>query len=237
MREAKLDVSFGRMAAGLIVMTLGLLFLLDNLDVLEIDDLGRWWPLLLVALGVGKLADSRGRRGGAVVLIVVGLLFLVTNLGYLPLTIGQLWPVVLVAVGGLLIYRALQGGSALEERTEESQVTHGVAVMSGNTLSNHSQQFRRASLTAMMGGCELDLRGAAIGGGQAVVDVFALMGGVHVAVPRGWRVKSEVIPLLGGVDDQTEPPAVDTDQELLIRGTVIMGGVGISHKIERDDED
>ncbi|HEX4952764.1 MAG TPA: DUF5668 domain-containing protein [Thermoanaerobaculia bacterium] len=237
MRESKLQVSFGRMAAGLIVMTIGLLFLLDNLDVVEIDNLGRFWPLILVIVGLAMLTERRSRYGGPVVLVLLGFVFLAANFNYLPVSAGQLWPLALVAVGGLLIFRALRGGFAGEERLEDSQVTNGTAVMGGSTLTNRSQAFRQASLTAVMGGCELDLRGAAIGSGQAVVDVFAVMGGVHIAVPRGWRVRSEVLPLLGGVEDKTEPPAVDTGEELLVRGTVIMGGVGISHEIEKDDED
>jgi hypothetical protein len=41
---------------GLIVITIGLIFLLDNFGVLEANALRRWWPLLLIILGVSKVA-------------------------------------------------------------------------------------------------------------------------------------------------------------------------------------
>jgi hypothetical protein len=48
-------------AGGLIVVTIGMIFLLDNFGVLEANAFRRWWPLLLVILGVTKLA-TRGWR-------------------------------------------------------------------------------------------------------------------------------------------------------------------------------
>jgi lia operon protein LiaF len=51
----------------LVLIGLGVLFLLSNLGMLP--PLGplfaRWWPLILIAVGVaGLLRRSRGRRGG-----------------------------------------------------------------------------------------------------------------------------------------------------------------------------
>ena len=51
-----------------------------------------------------------------------------------------------------------------------------------------------------MGGCEIDLRHASIDG-EAVIDIFALWGGVELRVPPDWTVVSRVTPILGGVDD------------------------------------
>ena len=54
---------FGRpsIAGGLIIITIGVIFLLDNVGVLEAHAFTRWWPLLLIILGVSKLI-SRGWR-------------------------------------------------------------------------------------------------------------------------------------------------------------------------------
>jgi cell wall-active antibiotic response 4TMS protein YvqF len=45
---------------GLVIITIGVIFLLDNLGVLEGHAFARWWPLVLVVIGVSKLV-LRGR--------------------------------------------------------------------------------------------------------------------------------------------------------------------------------
>ena len=90
--------------------------------------------------------------------------------------------------------------------------------------------FRGAETTAFMGGCELDLRDALMGPGElAVIDVFVIMGGVNIFVPPHWTVSQEVVPLMGGVHDKTRSVPSNPAQHLLVRGTVVMGGVEISN--------
>jgi hypothetical protein len=46
----------GQLASGLIMITLGLLFLLDHLNVMEFSQaVQRFWPLILIWIGVSKL--------------------------------------------------------------------------------------------------------------------------------------------------------------------------------------
>jgi hypothetical protein len=47
-------------------------------------------------------------------------------------------------------------------------------------------------------------------------------------VPPDWTVVSHVNPILGGYEDSTAPPKLQT-KRLIIRGTVIMGGVETSN--------
>ena len=90
--------------------------------------------------------------------------------------------------------------------------------------------FRGADTTAIMGGCELDLREALMGAGElAVIDVFVMMGGVNIFVPPHWTVSQEIVPLMGGVQDKTRSVPSNPAQHLLVRGTVVMGGVEISN--------
>jgi hypothetical protein len=90
--------------------------------------------------------------------------------------------------------------------------------------------FRSAETTAMLGGCELDLRDALLGStGTAVVEVFVFMGGVEILVPPNWSVSLEVAPVLGGAEDSTRTVPSLPAQKLIVRGTVVMGGVEISN--------
>ena len=60
-------------------------------------------------------------------------------------------------------------------------------------------------------------------------EAFVIMGGVNIFVPPNWTVSQEVVPLLGGVHDKTRSVPSNPAQHLLVRGTVVMGGVEISN--------
>jgi hypothetical protein len=112
-------------------------------------------------------------------------------------------------------------------RIEDSNtVIRVTALLGGVSRGNNSAAFRGGELTAMMGGCEIDLRHASIDG-EAVIDIFALWGGVELRVPPDWTVVSKVTPILGGVDDKTRPPQGASRHRLVLRGFVVMAGVEI----------
>ena len=52
----------GMVIGGLIVLGIGLIFLLSNLDI--IPDLGKMWPLILVVIGVALLGGAIFKKGG-----------------------------------------------------------------------------------------------------------------------------------------------------------------------------
>lgn len=80
---------------GMILVILGGIFLPDQIDVLTGDAFSRYWPVLLIVLGVGHL--TRERRGGVPWLIVVGGIMLLHTLDILRL--GDSWPLFIVAAG------------------------------------------------------------------------------------------------------------------------------------------
>ena len=103
-----------------------------------------------------------------------------------------------------------------------------VAIMAGVTRGNNSPAFRRADLFAFMGGCEIDLRKAAING-EAIIDLFCMWGGIEIRVPEDWTVVSQIVPLMGGVDDKTRPPQTASGHRLTLRGMALMGGVEVKN--------
>jgi hypothetical protein len=47
------------LVGGLILLTIGALFLMANLGILNSDVFRTWWPLLLIVFGVAKLFGGR----------------------------------------------------------------------------------------------------------------------------------------------------------------------------------
>lgn len=239
--EAKHDLSpraTPRLFVGLVVIALGVLFALDNLDLVEVEHVIRFWPILLVIAGLWRLVQPsyHGGRLFGLVPLALGMVLLANELPWLGLDVdlADLWPVLLVVIGLRLVYGAFRRGAAAREGKDAeaaavSPTVSMLALMSGNGRRVASQQFRGGEVTAVMGGCELDLRRAATDGGQAVLEVFAMWGGIDIHVPEGWAVESRVLPLLGAFEDNTRPPTGPVTHSLLVRGTVVMGGIEVNH--------
>ena len=249
-----------RIVFGLILFTLGVLFLLDRLDIVEMGRLWDYWPLVFVGVGLGKVMQPAGApgRGSGAVFIVVGVWWLLANLGVLDHDPVDFWPVVLILIGASILWRAIEsarhpappsvpppppgelappafpvasaGDGAQAPATHDADATiNAVGVLGGVGRKSAARDFRGGSMTAIMGGCEIDLRQASIASGEAVIDAFALWGGVEIRVPRDWLVVSKGLPLLGGFVDSSAPPPAPATKVLVVRGMAVMGGVEIKN--------
>jgi len=219
---------------GLMVIAMGVLFLLDNLGILEFRRGLAFWPLVFIVAGVVKMVDTGSRNGYVVglVLVLVGAALMANRLGFIYVSFNTVWPLLLIALGGMVLYRAATGRRArtvltasLKDEPPIDGVVDITAVLSGVERRVTSQAFHGGEVTAIMGGCELDMRGASIEG-EAVLNVFAVLGGITIKVPPDWTVVLHGTPILGGFDEKTAAPPNDA-KRLVISGYVILGGLEV----------
>lgn len=214
---------------GLLIIAVGSLATLDNLGLVDARPYLRYWPVALIVVGVLKVWQSRGGGGalGGVLFVVAGAWLLLETFRIVSINIFSLWPLLLVLLGASLVWRGLRGGRD-HAATDGHSTVSALAVLGGVHRGNNSRTFRGGDLTAIMGGCEIDLRQAAIDG-EAVIEVFALWGGIEIKVPEDWTIGSRVVPILGGFEDKTRPQRGAATHRLLIRGFAIMGGIEIKN--------
>jgi predicted membrane protein len=214
---------------GLLVIAVGVLFTLDNLDLVDARHYIRFWPAGLIAIGALKLWQSRGGGGAfaALLLTLAGTWLLLESLAIVTISVVDLWPMLLVLFGASLVWHGMRGRRARVGMDDTATVS-ALAVLGGINRGSNSQAFRGGDLTAILGGCEIDLRQAAIDG-EAVIDVFAMWGGIEIKVPEEWSVSGRVVPILGGYEDKTRPPRGATKDRLVVRGFAIMGGIEIKN--------
>ncbi len=218
---------------GLIVIFIGMTLTLDNFDLIESREYLRFWPVFVVIFGLSKIFQQRSGsdRNSGILITIVGLLFLLNNVEVLRFRFRDYWPLLLVVFGGSLIWRttARYRLSADKQHSGDGDSFMNLfAFMGGFERTNNSQNFVGGEMTAIMGGCEVDLRGASIKDGEAVIDVFAFWGGVSLKVPEDWSVNVQGLPIMGGIEDKTKPPK-DTSKRLVVKGYAIMGGVEIGN--------
>lgn len=112
--------------------------------------------------------------------------------------------------------------------------SHWTAIMGGS--STQPAEIAHAFATAVMGGVELDLRQATLGATPAMLDVAVLWGGVLVRVPDDWQVTIDVRSTMGGVRDfRADTPAPKGAPDLVVVGSVLMGGLAVTGDVELAD--
>ena len=197
----------GRVFVGSVLVAIGVVFVLEASDVLDAGEtLGSWWPASIVGLGLFNALDRRRVTSGSAVLVLVGAVLLaITTDVFGADTWSLAWPIALIGAG---VWLVLGWGRRSVRRVPNIDTVDGLAVLSASRVGTRSEQFRHASLTAVLGGVTLDLSEATPAATGAVVDATAVLGSITVLVPRGWLVEVRGIPVLGGWDDTTDRSSV-----------------------------
>ncbi len=203
----------GRLVIGLSVLFVGIILLLNNLDVgidIEVGQVLKLWPVIPLILGINWLIMSfryvsRGEEDSkvffswgqfitALIAIAIGVVFLGRNLDLFiidtTLFWNIIWPVVLIIIGiNLLKGRRVEGGKG------------GRFVFMGGANIGGSDPWKleSGSYFTFMGGIDMDLRSAEIPEGETVLDLTAIMGGIDVKIPEGLSVIYDGSAILGGV--------------------------------------
>lgn len=100
--------------AGTILIAIGVLFLLDRMDVVSFGwMIGHWWPMFIVAFGVAHILKGHAWTGGW--MIGIGLWFEAIRFRVFGLRWSSGWPLILIAVGAATIVRALIDASRRHE--------------------------------------------------------------------------------------------------------------------------
>ena len=223
---------------GLILVLAGLAATADNLGWIEANRLWRYWPVGLIIIGALKVVQTHNRSGQ-----VFGVILMFFGAANAFSGFDRLWPLFFVLIGAMIVIRATQRPSgrrtipgvdpipmsptsSVSAATAGDQVISDFAFWSGVKRRISSASFKGGDLTAIMGGIELDLRGAGTANGEAVIDVFAMWGGIEITVPPDWEVSNRITPIIGGAEDKSSG-SQGARNRLVLRGFVVMGGVEI----------
>jgi hypothetical protein len=235
-----------RVVVGLLIIAFGLALTLDELGVMNAGELIHYWPFGIVAVGIANVLDKdRSKKTLGWIMTGVGGLLVAENFFHFDINIWRFWPLAIVVFGLMIVYRSMRPrpegvegpGYSIAGGTSSSgapgnkagtleQVISEFVMWSGIQRRVASPAFKRADLTAIMGGVELDLRQAGTENGTAVIDVFVLWGGIEIIVPPDWAVSNEITPIMGGAEDGSTGTQ-QAKHRLVVTGVVIMGGVDI----------
>lgn len=204
---------------GVVLLVIGGWLLASNLELVEWR-LWDFWPLLLVVIGGsmvwratrGRGVASAGRSAPAAP-------------GSNPAPAGTPASMAPDATFGS---SEPDPAAAVAVNWTAAPTMSAFALFGGLERRSTAPDFRGGDITAMLGSCNIDLRGAGLASGRAVIDTFAFWGGIELHVPEDWAVEVQGTPLLGGFADKTRRPG-SPNKVLVVRGVALMGGVEISN--------
>jgi hypothetical protein len=103
--------SQGPFIVGILLIVVGIIFLLDNFDILYIGEpVTHFWPVLVIALGLTRLvqAETPSERRRGFFWTFIGLWLLVSVLHMFELDFHNSWPLLLIGLGINAIWKAVQ---------------------------------------------------------------------------------------------------------------------------------
>jgi len=228
----------GGMIIGLGVIAVGVLFLLRNVGILYFDDIGQYWPVILIIIGISKLSNTHSASSvtGGLIIGGIGTVFLLRNLGYIYGNVWQyFWPGILIAVGLMILVKHLDARDAPPEQPIQnsgstppgpggpvppfsgftssrpgSHALHAEVVFSGTRQRIESQDFEGGKITAVFGGAEIDLRSAGTKREEIGIKAEAVFGGIELWVPAHWQIIVRGTGVFGTFEDKTWPAAPGT---------------------------
>ncbi len=211
---------------GILIIAAGAVLLGGNLGLIDSRFVfHNFGPAVIFLIGVALLARRRHDQVMlGLVLMFVGAWGFATQQQWIKFHFwAVIGPLLLVLAGGSVVWRAFnrpapEGAGDAYIRT--------FAIFSGSQL-RPTVPFVGADFTAIMGGVKVDLSNASMAHDTATIDVFALMGGAEIFVPRDWDVTVRVVSLMGGVSDKRRPATAPATKHLIIQGLAVMGGVEI----------
>lgn len=94
----------GRRTTGILLIAIGAALLLAQLQMVSLDPLRRWWPLIVIGIGVIRLFGGPRQRWGGYWFIVAGIYGAIGEWRLFGLTWAEAWPIFIIAAGvGILI--------------------------------------------------------------------------------------------------------------------------------------
>ncbi|MCP4581075.1 MAG: cell wall-active antibiotics response protein [candidate division Zixibacteria bacterium] len=228
-QDGKMSVN---LIIGILIIVAGLIALLQNFDLDIPFNIWDFWPLILIAVGLSKLCRPKEYRNtfAATALVIIGVLFQLGTLDIIDFGFHELWPVLLILVGAIIIRQAFWKSGKHPSDDDYINIT---TILGGGEFNFTSKQLKGGSIAAIMGGSTVNLKEADTGEQTFTIETFALMGGIEIIVPQGWQVVMSGMPLLGGMENKTTSAQADTQdltsRKLIVKGLAIMGGVEVKN--------
>jgi hypothetical protein len=217
----------------IVLAVVGALLLFGNFDILQLgaifDILKNFWPLIVIAMGVGRIISGGSERfSEGLIMITVGLVLQVAVLGLLSGNLFHYWPAALILIGLWLIF--VQPKSTVMRRHISDDEIRVSETVRGSVLTLDSPSFRGGRFRAMCSAVECDLSRCLPGEQTMKLRCGIRVSRISFCVPEHWRVTTALQQSFASVEDRRalgNPPDHTDAPELYLEGIVKLASLEI----------
>lgn len=209
-----------RTLLGIILVIIGLMLLLENLDLIPgLPDYVFYWANIFLVIAVINLFS--GNRKPAFIFLVLWAFFTLDRFYYI--NFHDYWPLIIVALGVSFIIKNKPSNSL---NSSGENYFDDINIFGASNKRVTSQSFAGGRSTNIFGGSTIDLREAFPADGSTI-EVFSMFGGCDIIAPSNWEIQIATTSIFGGFDDKRENPIRSSETKLYIRGFTMFGGGAI----------
>jgi len=234
---------------GLLLLAAGVLFFIDRATNFDLAFPLISWEFFLIVAGIYIGEKSSFTGFNWLVCIGIGAFFLFDD--FFPQFDLRYYfaPILLVTIGLYFIlgpksmrrstrrHRQTSNYNKVNNSTEKGFTSDNssaddyidvVSIFGGVQKKVTSKQFKGGEATSIFGGTELNLMQADFEG-NVILELTQVFGGCTLIVPPHWELKTELVSIFGGVEDNrpNNHITIDNKKVVLLKGTSIFGGIEI----------
>ena len=219
--------SVNKIVLGLLFIIIGIIVLLNSLDVVNINlFFDGWWTLFIIIPSFIGLFNDDDKTGNFIGLIIGILLLLmahdIINLGML---IKLFFPLVLIIIGLNILFKETINTKINEKIKKVSKDLEHITATFGEQNVVVNEKYQGSNIDAILGGVKLDLKEAILDK-ETIIKASAIFGGITIILPKDVSVKIKATPIFGGVNNKYQN-SKDSDKFIYIEALALFGGVDI----------
>lgn len=221
---------FGNFLWALVFILIGVGYFGDALDVWDFNlFFNGWWTLFIIVPFTISIIQS-GFNIVNIFGVVIGVLLLLNEQQVLPSHIIPkiIFPLILILIGVNILFKNTFFKTKNLNFNKEG-FAKAFAILGGQAIRPMREKFTGADVTAVLGGMTVDLSGAILEG-DVYINSTTILGGIDIYLPPNVVVKVKGMPILGGIDNKSNPPMGQIIATVYVNATCVMGGVEIKTK-------
>ena len=217
---------------GIVLIIIGVILTLNALEITNINIFfNGWWTLLIIIPSAIELI-AREEKFWSAIWLIIGIILLLACRDILDFEL--IWrltiPVIIILIGINLIFKDKLDKRMEKKSKELKEKAEGLeeycATFGEVKADFNNQEFKGASLTAVFGSTDLDLRKAIINEDK-LIKTCAVFGGIEIMVPENVNIKVKSTPIFGATSNKTNRKYDEKLPTIYVNSFCMFGGVDI----------